>query len=268
METLTSLIEKVKQKTPSMRPRGVAFAVEAMANLHFTDEKVFQRIERVILAKLDEFIPHYIVKVLSSYYKLGYGSGELYDQLIQKVRETMRTPGALKYSDMLRFFEIYPEVTHIYETTMSSEMYEQFVQTVAPLLKDKKFPIEDVCRVFNILVRISPYKFDVDPQQIQQQSDEETKKALELHQKFLRELVGRIRHSIYAIPKDHFALTMSNLIEFQQPDIAGKFTNILKEIVRQGKHSLVEEFTVSRTLADGSTVADHSQLIQLFWSLL
>ena len=38
--------------------------------------------------------------------------------------EAMRTPGALKYSDMLRFFEIYPEVSYIYDNTMSSEVYD------------------------------------------------------------------------------------------------------------------------------------------------
>jgi len=144
-----------------MRPRGIAFAVEAMANLGYADELVFRRIERVILAKIDEFIPHYVVKVLQAYYRSGQGSGELYDQLILKLREAMRSEGSLKYSDLLKFFEIYPEVSYIYENTMTSEMYEQFVETVNPLMKDKKFPTEDVCRVFNILIRISPYYFDV-----------------------------------------------------------------------------------------------------------
>jgi hypothetical protein len=63
----------------------------------------------------------------------------------------------------------------------------------------------------------------------------------DLNQKFLQEIVGRIRHSIYDVPKDQFTLTMSNLIEFQQPAIANKFVNILKEILRQGK-TLNEEF--------------------------
>jgi len=29
-------------------------------------------------------------------------------------------------------------------------------------MKDKKFPTEDVCKVFNILVRISPYQPEKD----------------------------------------------------------------------------------------------------------
>jgi hypothetical protein len=76
------LIEKVKTKSPSMKPRGVAFAVESIANLNYKNEETFKRLEKVVLSKLDEFIPHYIVKVLSSYYNIGFGSGDLYDKLI------------------------------------------------------------------------------------------------------------------------------------------------------------------------------------------
>ena len=122
-ETLKKLCDKIKTKSPSMRARGIAFAIEAFSNLNFKDEELFNRMERVTLTKLDEFIPHYTVKVLQAYYKIGYGSGELYDQLINNVMETMREPGALKYSDMLRFFEIYPEVNYIYDNTMSCEVY-------------------------------------------------------------------------------------------------------------------------------------------------
>ena len=74
--------------------------------------------------------------------------------------------------------------------------------------------------------------------------------------------MGRIRHSVNDIPKTHFTLTLANLIEFQQPHIAAKFTNILKEIVRQGK-TLESEFVQHQ----GSN-ADYSQLIEMYWSLL
>ena len=57
-------------------PGSPRFAVEAIANLNFDNELVFKRVERVVLAKIDEFIPHYIVKVLQAYYKSGQGSGE------------------------------------------------------------------------------------------------------------------------------------------------------------------------------------------------
>lgn len=65
---------------------------------------MLERLERVVLAKIDEFIPHYIVKILSAYFKMGMGSSELYDQLINKIMSSMHQPGLLKYSDLVKFF--------------------------------------------------------------------------------------------------------------------------------------------------------------------
>ena len=149
------------------------------------------------MAKIDEFIPHYLVKVLQSYYKMGFGSNELYDQLINKIMQAMQNPGQLKYSDLLRFFEIYPEVSYIYENTMSSEIYNHFISTIHPLLKDKKLPTEDVCKTFNIMIRICGYFEAPREQMVQGQILIGNSDA---HQKFLQEIVGRIRHSVYDIP--------------------------------------------------------------------
>ncbi len=68
-----------------MKPRGVAFAIESIANLDYKNEETFKKLERVVVSKLEDFIPHYMVKVLASYYKMGYGSGELYDKLINGI---------------------------------------------------------------------------------------------------------------------------------------------------------------------------------------
>lgn len=129
---LDLLVTQVRVKSPSMRPRGVAFAIESLANLDLEDKSVFDRMERVVLAKLDDFIPHYVVKVLSSYYRAECGSGELYDQLIHHILKIIEyqddeSKQSLRYSDMIRFFEIYPEVSHIYENTMSAELYVRFI---------------------------------------------------------------------------------------------------------------------------------------------
>lgn len=45
------------------------------------------RMERVVMAKIDEFIPHYLIKVLTSFASAGYGSGALYDVLVHKIIE-------------------------------------------------------------------------------------------------------------------------------------------------------------------------------------
>ena len=158
---LNQLVEKVRLKTASMKPRGVAFAIESIANLDYKSEETFKKLEKVVISKFDDFIPHYMVKVLASYYKMGYGSGELYDKLINGIIKAMNEGEhgeGLKYSDMLRFFEIFPEVSYIFDSTMNEELYKVFVIKISQVMKDKKFPTEDVARVFSILVRISPYQ--------------------------------------------------------------------------------------------------------------
>ena len=158
---LNQLVEKVRLKTASMKPRGVAFAIESIANLDYKSEETFKKLEKVVISKFDDFIPHYMVKVLASYYKMGYGSGELYDKLINGIIKAMNEGEhgeGLKYSDMIRFFEIFPEVSYIFDSTMNEELYKVFVIKISQVMKDKKFPTEDVARVFSILVRISPYQ--------------------------------------------------------------------------------------------------------------
>ena len=59
---------------------------------------------------------------------------------------------ALKYTDTLKFFEVYPKVSYIYDHTMNEELFAVFLHKLRPVLQDKKFPTDDLCRVFNILV--------------------------------------------------------------------------------------------------------------------
>jgi len=82
---------------------------------------------------------------------------------------------------------------------MNEELYSAFLSRLKPVLLDKKFPTEDVCRVFNILVQISPYF----------SQDTASDNMLLIH-----EILGRLKHSIYDIPKPHFARMLSNLIDF------------------------------------------------------
>jgi hypothetical protein len=131
---LNQLVEKTRLKTASMKPRGVAFAIESIASLDYRNEDTFKKLEKVVISKLDDFIPHYLVKVLAAYYKMGYGSGELYDKLISGVIKALSESEAgesLKYSDMLRFFEIFPEVSYIFESTMNEELYKVFVAKIS-----------------------------------------------------------------------------------------------------------------------------------------
>ena len=49
------LIEKMKTKTASMKSRGVAFAIESIVRLNHTNEDTYRKLEKVVLAKLDDF---------------------------------------------------------------------------------------------------------------------------------------------------------------------------------------------------------------------
>jgi hypothetical protein len=137
---------------------------------------------------------------------------------------------------MLRFFEVFPQVSYIYDHTMTPQLYGVFMTKVKQVIKDKTFPTEDLCRVFNILVKISAYSnFD----------DQAT----------FNEILSRMRHSLYNIPKKQFASTMANLIEFQQPNLASKMSNILLEHP-SFPDRLSDEF---------SSIEER---IHLFWSLM
>ena len=140
-----------------MRARGVAFAAESIASLDIDEElaeKTFTKLERVVLSKFDDFIIHYLVKILVAFSKAGQGSGELYSQIIDK---TLANLQAMKYSEMIRFFEVYTEVSYIYDNTMNEEYANAFSNKLKQVINEKKFPMEDLCKVFNILVKIAPY---------------------------------------------------------------------------------------------------------------
>ena len=96
---------------------------------------------------------------------------------------------------MIRFFEVYPEVTYIFESTMTPELYDAFLSRLQSVIGDKKLPTEDLCRAFNILVRLSPYSSFAE-------------------QKTFLHILSRLRHSLHDIPKAHYTATLCNLIEF------------------------------------------------------
>jgi len=108
-----------------MRPRGIAFAVESMANLDFEDKEVWERLERVIMAKMDDFNGHYLVKMMFAFKKMGAGSNDFYDQITYRIKAQ-----TLMYQDSIRFMEIYPEIGYIFENTMTGEDYKAFVEVV------------------------------------------------------------------------------------------------------------------------------------------
>jgi hypothetical protein len=64
-------VDNVQVKAASMKPRGVAFAIEAVSQIPGVSEASFIRFERIVLAKMKEFIPHYHVKILNGFTEAG-----------------------------------------------------------------------------------------------------------------------------------------------------------------------------------------------------
>lgn len=87
------------------------------------------------------------------------------------------------------------------------------METVRPLVKESKLPVGDLCQILNIVVKLSSYYPDQsDPSASEQDLVPGFRKN---HEKFIFEMLGRIRHSVYDIPQEHFALTMANLVEYE-----------------------------------------------------
>lgn len=73
---------------------------------------------------MKEFSPHYNLKIMQSFMHAKQGSGELFSQLIESVVPTLSTVG---YSDMIKFFELFPKISYIYDHSMSTELHNVFV---------------------------------------------------------------------------------------------------------------------------------------------
>ena len=137
---------------------------------------------------------------------------------------------------MVKFLEVFPQVTYIYEHTMTQQLYSAFLDKVKEVINDKKIPTEDLCRVFNILVKISPHSnFD--------------------DQKTYHEILGKLRHSLYDVPKDHYATMLANLIELQNPQLARKMSQIVMD------HPLFPSGL-------GKEFQKKEDMIDIFWSLV
>jgi hypothetical protein len=65
----------------------------------------------------------------------------------------------LSYTDVIRYFELYPRVSFLYDHTMTTELHQQMLDKFGVLLQNTRaLPTEDIARIFNILVQTSPYR--------------------------------------------------------------------------------------------------------------
>ncbi len=84
---------------------------------------------------------------------------------------------------------------------MNAELHGIFIAKVKEIIKQKTLPTEDLCKIFDIIVKTTAYASPGD-------------------MSVVHEVLGRLRHSLHDIPKELFPLTLCNLIEFQNPSLA------------------------------------------------
>ena len=77
-ECITRLCEVLKHRSTKMKARDVSFAIRAIT--HFNKEgfltqehadELYKGLEKVVLAKLEDFIPHLLVDVFCSFSQAG-----------------------------------------------------------------------------------------------------------------------------------------------------------------------------------------------------
>jgi hypothetical protein len=82
-------------------------------------------------------------------------------------------------------------------------------------------PTEDICRMFNILVKTMPFSSG---------------------SQVFDEVFKRLRSNIHGIPKEFFCQTMYNLIEVQNPHIAEKAVKMILMQIPNFPSSLLDTF--------------------------
>lgn len=78
---------------------------------------------------------------------------------------------------------------------MTTDLHAILISKVKEIIKQKTLPTEDLCRIFDILVKTTAF---ASPDNLT----------------VVHEVLGRLRHSMHDIPKDLFPLTLCNLMEF------------------------------------------------------
>jgi hypothetical protein len=115
------IIPQAVQKSASMKPRGIAYTIESIALLNPSCQLSFSRLENVVLARIDEFNPFLLTKLLSSFPR-DLGSPQLFAAVLQKLMPQVR---GLAFSDILKLFQVLPNLK-----SMDARLYDILVEKV------------------------------------------------------------------------------------------------------------------------------------------
>jgi hypothetical protein len=89
-----------------------------------TTDKLFEKLEKVVLIKLNDFTNHDLVAVLHRFYEMRKGSEEFYEKVMGKLLKRRKQ---LRDNEFIKFFVIFPKVTYFYENNMNEQIWNDYL---------------------------------------------------------------------------------------------------------------------------------------------
>jgi len=124
-----------------MNARGIKYITNGLSNINFrnqnipaeidldfTPDELYDRIEKIIISKIDDFVNHDLVNILTDFHSLKVGSSKFYTKIVQKLIDRQET---LRPVEFIKFFSIFPELGYIYQNNMSSTLWDTYLNRVA-----------------------------------------------------------------------------------------------------------------------------------------
>lgn len=156
-----SLLNNVFKKLASMKSRGITYIANGLKNVtnsgklfkdiefEFSQEEFIDRIEKTTLTKLNDFVNHDLILMLSCFSELKQGSSTFYEKLISRLIERR---SELKTAEFIKLFQILPEFPHIYENNMNELLWKDFIECVSKPIYKKTMPAEELAKTLIIIV--------------------------------------------------------------------------------------------------------------------
>jgi hypothetical protein len=131
-----SLLSTAFKKCVSMKSRGIKYVVTGLnnafpdgkipedLNLEFNNNQLYDRLEKVILTKLDDFTNHDLIYALESFFNTKVGSDKFYEKVFAKLIDDRKK---LRPSEFIKLFKILPQISYIYENNMNEELWNDYL---------------------------------------------------------------------------------------------------------------------------------------------
>lgn len=120
-----------------MKSRGVKYVIVGLQSafpqgklpteigLNFNPNELYDRLEKVILSKLDDFTSHDLVYVLEVFFGLKQGSDRFYEKVFHALMDRKST---LRPIEFIKLMQILPNIQYIYENSMNSDLWKAYLE--------------------------------------------------------------------------------------------------------------------------------------------